>query len=118
MIIKERETHLCPTCNRATSSTYPVYGCDVCGKSIHANSVLKVRAFWKEKTYSDAIPRSDEYHFCTWYCLLKKLPEIESDNFISLPALWCDDDPVSENGTVDNFLDAIKRIGREFEEGA
>ena len=60
-----------------------IYGCDECGKEIadypNEKNQLKVIVF------HSGIDTTEHLHFCSWDCVLRHLPKIETDYFISLP---------------------------------
>jgi hypothetical protein len=67
-----------------------VHGCDCCKKEInnYPNEVsrLEVTVFQK-----DGLSDTEHLHFCSWACVLKHLPIIKSNYFVSLPHLYYDE---------------------------
>lgn len=65
-----------------------VYGCDECRKEIkdypNENSRLEVTA------HSHDVG-SENLHFCSWKCVLKHIPKIKCEYFVSLPFLYFDE---------------------------
>ena len=85
-----------------------IYGCDCCEKEFDGDNTLTIRAFFSDtsliKNY-DGERDCVNYDFCSWECLLKKLPELKSDYFIDIPYLSCDGEGIN---SFDGFLKAIK----------
>jgi len=87
MIIKENEYATCTKCSARRLVSEEKYGCDHCKTPTDIFNeryrVLEVTVFFLDG-------KCATFHFCSWLCLFKKLPEIESDYFISLPYLSFD----------------------------
>lgn len=86
-----------------------VYGCDECRTAINQfpneDSRLELTVF---RTNDE---KTEHKHFCSWKCVLKHLPKIKTDYFISFPFLYFDDikNPISKrNGKA--FIDIIKKL--------
>ena len=89
MIIKEAEyKKVRVTRNQCVKEA--VYGCDECGKEIadypNEQNRLEVTVFHSD---SDS---TEHLHFCSWDCVLKHLPKIKTNHFISLPFVLYDAD--------------------------
>lgn len=93
MKLSEREWEVCKCCNTRTKVIQEEsFGCDNCGKPIddllnnpdnNHRHYLEVSVF-----HNDAA--TDHLQFCSWKCVLAKLPKIKSDHFINLPFLTFD----------------------------
>jgi len=103
MLLKDRVWKSCPTCgsNRELVSE-EVFGCDQCHKKT-SDEVLQVNVFFKNDV-------TDNYHFCSWACVLKKLKRLKSDYFIDLPLLHFDGAPKGQRPV--DFWKAIKEFGK------
>jgi len=93
----------------------PAYRCDNCNAEFAPpeNEGKHVKAFYKEKVPGyggDMIPRADKYQFCSWYCVLAKLPDLETrfDSFLALPCPYPGED-------ILELIDAIRVIGASWE---
>ena len=66
------------------------HGCDECGKVIDLNKIdveyLEVSVF-NNNTYTT---ETEHPIFCSWKCVLKYLPKVKSNYFVSLPYLHYD----------------------------
>jgi hypothetical protein len=87
MIIKEAKyNEVLITQSRCVEEA--VYGCDECGVEItdypNEESRLEVTVFHSD---SEDI---DHLHFCSWDCVLKFIPKIDTDYFVSLPFILFD----------------------------
>lgn len=61
-----------------------VYGCDECHKKIEiGGSGLEMNVFHNDKDI-------ETLNFCSWDCVLRHIPKIKSDNFMSLPFVQFD----------------------------
>jgi len=73
-----------------------VHGCDCCRNEFLETNPLRLTVFYNDKSlFKDAINKGDcldHYEFCSWRCVLKFLPTIETDSYIDLPHLEFDDD--------------------------
>jgi hypothetical protein len=65
-----------------------IYGCDNCKKELDFNKpdleYLRLTVFYREDKSSESM------EFCSWKCVLEKLPKIKTDYFIHLPFLLFD----------------------------
>lgn len=105
MIVKDAEFKVCECCGTRQRTAGPVLGCDYCQTPILLERGLTITVFFKE---GEAV----DYHFCSWDCLLLKLPEIETDHFISLPYLSYDEDIPGQ--AVGGFWKAIKAMAERI----
>lgn len=82
-----------------------VYGCDNCRKEIDFNKedpYLDLTVFHHEEV-------SEHFVFCSWKCVLEKLPSLKTDYFISLPFLHFD---ATQKGIrAKDFLQLLKTSG-------
>jgi len=110
MKIKEAVIKRCEHCNSYTKEISPdIYGCDTCKKEIaypHNNRNTKYSEYLKVDVFYNNKEGSKQYQFCSWKCLFKKLKDIKTDYFISLPYLSFDKMP--KGATVKDFFDCIK----------
>lgn len=67
-----------------------VYGCDYCKKAINMGLSGKHRAHLALTVFFNGGKEAEHMHFCSWRCVLKHLPTIKTDYFISLPYLTFD----------------------------
>lgn len=107
MIIKEAQYKTCGECPKRERVAEAEYGCDQCGRSLQygaEHSVLEATVFQLDE-------QSYLLHFCSWLCALKKLPEVQTDYFISLPFLFYDQQDTGKGAEA--FFAAIKQIGKE-----
>lgn len=80
-----------------------VYGCDECKKEFGEDKILVIRVFHHES--ADDV---DKYEFCSWKCLFKFLPKVQTDYFIELPYLTYD---AKINGTsAKDFINLVAKI--------
>ena len=104
MIVKEAEYKSVQVTQRKCISE-AVYGCDECGAEIknypNEDSRLEVDVFNNEKDTS-----VDHLHFCSWDCVLKHIPKIDSDYFVSLPYLYYDS---RGNRSANRFIEIINQ---------
>ena len=79
-----------------------VYGCDHCSKEIKSfpneSGRLEVTVFKREH-------RVEHYHLCSWKCVLKFLPSIKSDHFVTLPYLYYDE--ITKGRTAKDLIKLI-----------
>lgn len=84
--------------------TAEVYGCDCCRKKIvefpNETRRLVVSVFKQGES-------SKDYHFCSWNCVLKFVPTIQSDYFATLPYIYFD-----EGKGPRTFTELLKVIGK------
>lgn len=93
MLIKEAIYEDVPTTYKKLV-TSRVYGCDECQKefSNDRGDKLEITVFYhgdgklKAKSNDDV----DKHEFCSWECVLKFLPKIKTDYFVTLPHLMYD----------------------------
>lgn len=82
-----------------------VYGCDECKKEIkefpNEDPRLNITVFYH------AEPGTDNYHFCSWECVLKFIPKINTDYFINLPHVCYDSNNKHKN--AQGLIDAITK---------
>lgn len=80
-----------------------VYGCDECRKEIrdfpNENPRLDIAVFHHSH-------ESERLHFCSWRCVLKHLPKIKTDYFVSLPFVHYDQ-PTKD---VKEFLKVLSKL--------
>lgn len=85
MLLKKAKTKRVKTW-RYQEITPEIYGCDCCKKEIKnfPNEIdrLRLTVFYKDSR--DA----DDFHFCSWECVLNYLPKVKCDYFVSLPNLY------------------------------
>src|SRR3989304_6796074 len=62
-----------------------VYGCDECKSTIKEfpkeYNKLEMTVFYNEK-------ETERLQFCSWSCVLKYIPKLNSDNFVTLPYIY------------------------------
>lgn len=82
-----------------------VYGCDECEKEIkefpNEDPRLNITVFYQIK------PSIDNYHFCSWECIINFIPKIETDYFFNLPPVFCDSK--NKNKNRQGLIDAITK---------
>jgi hypothetical protein len=109
MIIKERKYEPCPKCGSRKLISDDEYGCDYCKNQIDLSKpdsdYLRLTVFKKKQEHPD------EYHFCSWNCVFKKLKMLETDDFISLPFLLADTDNSKIN--IKAFWKAMKQLDKK-----
>lgn len=105
MIIKERKFKECITCGHKEMIGDEEYGCDNCKRKI---DLSENRSYLSASVFHHSGETSDNLHFCSWDCVLKKLKTIQTDYFISLPYLLFDETNPRINGM--GFWDAIGKI--------
>lgn len=88
MIVQEEEYERCGECGTMKTCTQQrIYGCDNCKRTINMalkdgnHQYLEVTVFYS----SDASTK--RLQFCSWKCVLARLPKVKSDHFITLPYL-------------------------------
>jgi len=88
MLLKDIEFEKCPTCGAHRKVLQErVYGCDQCKKTINLNAKS---TDWLEVTIFHHNKEADHLQLCSWKCVLKLLPKLKGDYFISLPFLHYD----------------------------
>jgi len=106
MLIKEAtyENVMVETRKRVSDD---VFGCDCCEKEIkeypNENSRLELTVF---KGNSDD---AEHLHFCSWECVLKQLPKIKTDYFISLPFVYFDE-KCEDKRSGNELISLLKRL--------
>lgn len=84
----EEATYTTEMVERRKQLTPDVYGCDECGSVMdelpNEPNRLEMRVF--HHTQED----TDSLHFCSWRCVLKHIPKIQSDYFVDMPFLYFD----------------------------
>ena len=78
-----------------------IYGCDCCKKEFKDEDKLEITVFFNNT--EEAI----SHQFCSWKCLIKYLPEIKTDYFISLPFLHYD--TKTEGTMVKDFINLFNQ---------
>ena len=82
-----------------------VYGCDLCKEEIslweEEYNYLELNIFSNKEDFG-----SSRKQFCSWKCVLKYLPKIKSDYFVSLPYLYYDTKKVGLRAK--DLIDIIK----------
>lgn len=86
-----------------------VYGCDCCKKAINMGLSGKHRAHLELTVFFNGARESERMQFCSWRCVLKKLPTIKTDYFISLPYLTFDG-PEEKGMRAQDFFSAMRSI--------
>ncbi len=83
-----------------------IYGCDNCKKEIkdfpNESQRLELTIFGHDLN-------SANLHFCSWDCVLKYIPKIKSDYFVSLPHLYFDEPKGSKRGIVE-LVKLLKKL--------
>jgi len=107
MIIKEKVYEECPTCGIKKLVSDVIYGCDQCQKILDEDAeYLYFTVFFQEHEGD-----TERYEFCSWLCLLRKLKNVETDYFVSLPTLSYDTD-INGKPMIEDFWDAITFISK------
>ena len=91
-----------------------VYGCDCCKKPINMGLSGKHRAHLEATVFRNN-QEAEHMHFCSWPCVLKKLPKVKTDYFISLPYLTYDG-PEEKGMRAKDFFKAVKQFAAKDEE--
>ena len=95
MIVKEAKYEEVQITQRKVCSP-AVYGCDECGAVIETwpnkDETLQLTVHYSD--YREA----EDFHLCSWECVLKYLPKIETDYFIDFPFLSFDCDDNKRSG--------------------
>lgn len=101
MIIKEAEYKKVRRITKVRISD-EIYGCDCCKKEFKTEKLDLTVFYNDESLIQNKIGRdTDHYDFCSWKCVIKFLPKIKTDYFISLPHLHYYD--------IENLLKVIKK---------
>jgi hypothetical protein len=66
-----------------------IHGCDNCKKEIDFNNP-KIQSLELTVFRHQYNTQSERLIFCSWSCVLEKLPKIKTDYFVSLPYLMFD----------------------------
>jgi len=70
-----------------------VFGCDECRQEIkdwlNEDGRLEITIFHHNTEVMEPL------HFCSWNCVLRHIPKIDTDHFVSLPFILFDIDPES-----------------------
>lgn len=84
-----------------------VYGCDECKSEIkdfpQESQRLELTVFHHTKD-------SYHLHFCSWNCVFKHLPKINTDYFVSLPFVYFDEKEPSKRSSK-----ALMKIIKHFQ---
>jgi len=85
-----------------------VYGCDECKKEIkeYPNETERL-----EMTIFKNSDQPEYLHFCSWECVLKYIPKIKTDYFVTLPYLFFDCNKKSKKGGNELIRLLKKKIG-------
>lgn len=107
MLIKDDVWKVCGECkSRKELVSEAVYGCDQCKKPIEifGSNGKRHHDYLSMTVFRDTQSSEAEHlHFCSWKCVLKKLPTIKSDYFASLPYLHFEGDTVKGQSAKDLF---------------
>ena len=110
MLLRKAKTERCSKCNSYIKEIESEqYGCDTCRKPIDlVNDKENRYAEYLQITVFHSTPenRTENYEFCSWKCLFKKLRTIKTDYFITLPYLAFD--RTLKGMSVKDFFDCIK----------
>jgi len=112
MKIGHEQWRLCKACgHREERISEDTYGCDNCRKPISVEINNKRHNDYLQATVfsNSASSESEHLEFCSWECALKKLREVKSDYFITLPYLQYEKDCVPGQSAADFF----KAIGEK-----
>ena len=106
MILKESVDTKCKECGKYETTIPALKGCDVCKSPIYeeCQSSLDIKVFRRE----DKDGFWDQYIFCSWKCLFKKLKTLKTYEFISLPYLAYEKQ--TKGTSVKDFWKVIKSI--------
>ncbi len=91
--------------------TPDVFGCDECRKELKEKEPklgLSIHYHDKSLAKNEYCEGYDNLHFCSWKCVLKHLPKIKTDYFVSLPFLHYD-----EIGSGLGAIDLFKLIKKQ-----
>ncbi len=88
MIIKERVYEKCPKCGSSKFVSDEEYGCDSCKKKIDLSKPDS--EYLRATVFYDPGGKTQDFQFCSWKCVLKKLRRVKSNYFINLPHLHFD----------------------------
>ena len=67
-----------------------VYGCDECRKEIKRIDFNESVNYLDLTIFRNKDNSTDRKQFCSWRCVLKYLPKIKCDYFVSMPMLYYD----------------------------
>ena len=104
MKLKERLYRICTECGQDKTISQESFGCDGCKKSIDNRQYLDLSVFHSKD-------HTEHLQFCSWLCLLRKLPKIETDYFINLPFLTFNNS-LEKGIRAKDFLAALRGVRR------
>ena len=112
MKIREAINEDCKECGRYKRTIQEEsYGCDGCKKPIDDrlhNRDNKHRHYLEVRVFmEDGRGETETLQFCSWRCVLKTLPKIKCDYFITLPYLTFDN--LEKGIRAKDFFAAVKR---------
>jgi hypothetical protein len=88
MKLRERKYSKCKTCGQSLKIIIEeAYGCDVCKKEIN----LEEKSPYLDLTVFHNDGTTESYQLCSWVCCLRKLKEVKTDYFVSMPMLHFDE---------------------------
>lgn len=87
MIIKESVSKKCSECGLHKLVKHEEYGCDNCKAPIEPDKPAIERDHLRITIFHKHRERTDDLEFCSWECVFRKLRELQTDSFISLPEL-------------------------------
>jgi hypothetical protein len=91
------------------------FGCDGCKKPIDDrlnNRDSQNRHYLEVRVFSNDDSETKHLQFCSWKCVLKTLPKINTDYFITLPYLTFDN-PLEKGIRAQDFFREIKKVRTE-----
>ncbi len=84
-----------------------VYGCDECNKEIkeypNETGRLDLTIFFQNN-------ETERLHFCSWKCVLKALPKIKTDYFITLPMIHYGGDECVKGKDAKAFMKVLSKL--------
>lgn len=84
-----------------------VYGCDECRQVVDQNSEGGVL----DMTIFKQVGDTDKLNFCSWECVLKHLPKVKCDYFVSLPYLFFDAKEGDKN-SAHHLIELLKKLDK------
>jgi len=106
MKLKEETWDECSSCGHRTHILEEAqYGCDNCKRVLNMELDEGEYDFLRLTVFRNG--SSIDYQFCCWNCVLKFLPKIKSDYFVSLPYLLYDNK--RKGMRAKDFLKLVKK---------
>ena len=97
-----------------------VHGCDQCKSVIdeYPNEDMRLEC---KIFFNDHGKQTTVLHFCSWDCVLKHIPKLKTDYFVTLPHLYFDtrkESKMGANQLINLLKTAIIRECKKLKQGA